>query len=116
MRYARIYDGNDGETHFEDVEVALTQVDLAPPAPLFDVSMPRSCRVFSFVHLPVGWYGDQHPAPRHLLWVYLSGDVEIETSDGELRQFRCGDMVLAEDTSGKGHVSRVVGSERSCSA
>jgi hypothetical protein len=111
VRYPRIHDGDDGETHFAEVEVAFAQVDLAPPAPLFNVSTPRPARAFTFVHLPVGWYGDQHPAPRRLLWVFLSGDLEIETSDGELRRFTGGDLVLAEDTTGKGHVSRVVGSD-----
>jgi hypothetical protein len=35
--------------------------------------------------------------------------MEVHVSDGEVRQFRAGSMVLHEDTTGKGHLSRVVG-------
>jgi hypothetical protein len=34
------------------------------------------------------------------------GEVEFETSDGDIRRLAAGSVVLAEDTSGKGHISR----------
>ena len=34
----------------------------------------------------------------------------MRVSDGEERRFGAGSVVLVEDTTGKGHVSRVVGS------
>jgi hypothetical protein len=42
----------------------------------------------------------------------MAGVLEIEVSDGEVRVFRPGDMILVEDTSGRGHISRVPGEER----
>jgi hypothetical protein len=33
----------------------------------------------------------------------------VQTSNGEVRRFGPGDVVLLEDTTGKGHRSRVVG-------
>jgi hypothetical protein len=42
----------------------------------------------------------------------LSGELEVEVSDGEIRRFGPGSVILVEDTSGKGHVSRVVGEVR----
>jgi hypothetical protein len=107
MQYARLYATEDGETHFEDIDISLSPVDLAPPAPLFNVSSSQECDAFSFVHLPAGWYGEAHPAPRRLLWVLLDGDLEVQTSDGEARRFTQGDVLLADDTTGKGHVSRI---------
>ena len=38
-----------------------------------------------------------------MLW--LTGDVEFETSDGDIRRLPAGSVVLAEDTIGKGHIS-----------
>ena len=56
-----------------------------------------------------GWDGDWHPAPQRLVTVYVAGEVEVTVSDGEARRFAPGDVVLAEDTVGKGHRIRVVG-------
>jgi hypothetical protein len=44
--------------------------------------------------------------------VNLTGEVEIQTSDGEVRRFGHGSILLAEDLSGKGHISRGVGSAK----
>ena len=42
-----------------------------------------------------------------------TGDVEITTSDGTKRTFGPGSILLAEDVTGKGHISRGIGkSER----
>jgi hypothetical protein len=49
-----------------------------------------------------------HPSPRRLLFVYLEGTSEITAGDGEARLFDPGSVLLAEDTWGSGHSSRVV--------
>ena len=59
---------------------------------------------------PAGWEGDWHPAPYRQWHFYLSGEVEVETSDGKITRIGTGDAVLVEDTSGKGHRSRALGS------
>jgi quercetin dioxygenase-like cupin family protein len=53
-----------------------------------------------------GYDYDWHVAPRRQYIVMLEGSVEIRVSDGEARVFRPGDIVLVEDTEGKGHKSR----------
>jgi len=40
--------------------------------------------------------------------VNLEGEVEIEVGDGTKRILRSGDILLAEDTTGQGHISRAV--------
>ena len=39
----------------------------------------------------------------------LEGEVEIEIGDGSKRIFGTSDILLAEDTTGQGHISRAVG-------
>ena len=52
---------------------------------------------------------DWHPAPRRQ-WIFiLSGTLEVEVQDGEVRQFPSGSILFVEDTTGKGHKTRVVG-------
>ncbi len=110
MKYTRIFADEEGETHFTDVEVNLESVDYAPPAPPLNLSAFNPATQYAICVAPPGWFGDWHPTPRRQIIFYLSGEAEVKVSDGEVRRFVAGSIVLVEDTAGKGHVSRVVGS------
>ena len=59
---------------------------------------------------PADWAGDApHPTPRRQLFCFLRGELEVTASDGETRRFVPGAVLLLEDTTGKGHATRVVG-------
>ena len=109
--YVRIYADGGGESHFEDVEVAFEQADFVPPAPPVFLSSFEPATQYGFEVVHPGWHGDWHPVPRRVLAIYLSGQGEMEASDGEVRQLGPGTVLLAEDTTGKGHISRVTGSD-----
>jgi len=66
---------------------------------------------YGFILFPSGWFGDWHPTPRKQVFFVLSGELEGRVSDGERRLFGHGSIVLLEDTMGKGHATKVVGSE-----
>ncbi len=109
-KYVHVYADSTGESHFEDIEIELTTLDFAPPSPPLDVSAFTEATHYGFISAPPGWYGEWHPTPRRLVTFYLSGEVEVQVSDGEIRRFGPGTIVLAEDTTGKGHTSKVVSS------
>lgn len=109
MRYVRMYADPDGESHFADEEAELRPVDFAPPAPPLNLSVPISAKQVAFFEMPEGWYGDWHPAPQRQFFFFLAGEIEAEVSDGEVRRFRPGSVLLMEDTTGRGHASRSVG-------
>lgn len=111
MKYLHVYTDPSGETHFEDLETTFSPVDYAPPAPPFDVSPFAPAAAYGFLRLPPGWYGDWHPVARPQVHFYLAGEIEAEVSDGEVRRAVPGMVVLVEDTTGKGHISRVIGTE-----
>jgi quercetin dioxygenase-like cupin family protein len=111
MQITRTYTDDDGESHFDLVEVSLTEHDFAPPAPPLLVSAPVPAEQMVLIGIPLGWHGDWHPAPRRQYWVGLRGQLDVTVSDGETRRFGPGDVVLLEDTSGRGHVTREVGGE-----
>ena len=113
MQYVRIYTGSDGETHFEDLDIDLKEVNFAPPAPPVHLSEFKTAKQWMFFVIPPGWVGDWHPTPMRQAFFYLSGQAEIEVGDGETRIFLPGDACIVEDTTGKGHRSRVVGDEPS---
>ena len=106
MNYFRIYTDDAGETHFEDLEIDLPDQgndswysELWPATGVIF----RKSRADQFI--------DWHPAPRRQFVITLSGRAEVEASDGEIRQIGPGTIMLAEDTTGKGHITRGVGDE-----
>jgi hypothetical protein len=109
VKYTRLYTDADGESHFEDAEVSFNSVDFAPPAPPIDVSEFAAAAQYGFIKAAPGWYGDWHPVPNRQWMFYLSGEIEAEVSDGEVRKFGAGSVTLVEDTTGRGHRSRVLG-------
>jgi hypothetical protein len=104
VRYVRMFSGPDGESHFEDVETssASSQGPIDPLATL-PVSLMR------FVSAEANYGRSWHNAPLRQYVVTLSGWWEIQVSDGEVRRFGPGSVLLAEDTTGKGHTNRVDG-------
>jgi hypothetical protein len=111
ISYVRIYADDEGESHFEDVDVNLSLVEVAPGiSPLFASAFKEASR-YGFLRAEPGWREDWHPAPQRQFLVYLAGVTEFTVSDGEVRRLGAGTILLAEDTLGKGHISVVVGEE-----
>lgn len=104
FKYTRIYSGQDGESHFEDVEIELVDsgrgTDVSYEIPADSVSFSKFRDDYGF---------DLHNAPRERFIVMLTGAIEVETSDGEVRLLGPGTVLRVEDLMGVGHRSRVVG-------
>jgi hypothetical protein len=111
VKYGILYTDKNGDSHFKDGEVGFELVNFAPPAPPVGLTSYIPASKLVFFKIPLGWYGDWHPAPRRQFFCCLSGEFELTASDGETRIYRAGEVFLLEDTSGKGHKSRVTGKE-----
>ena len=103
MRLTRVFTGADGATHFGEVEVPL--VDAGSIGRLSEI-VPASGVIFR--ETPGDYDYDWHPAPRRQYIVLLDGEIEITVGDGDTRRFRGGDVLLVEDTEGRGHRTRSV--------
>ncbi len=111
MKYVRIYTDASGESHFEEVEIALSPVPSDTTAPPILVSPFTPATQFAFAHCAPGGQGDWQNAPCRQLLFLLAGENEAEVSDGEIRHFGPGSILLVEDTTGKGHNARFVGTD-----
>lgn len=111
MQYVRIFSDAAGETHFATVEVAMQWTDFAPPAPPVQLAAFTPAVRSTFLALPAGWEGNWHPAPRRQWFIILAGRWEVTVSDGEVRRFGPGTVLLVEDTTGKGHITQITGEE-----
>ncbi|MDF1797009.1 MAG: hypothetical protein P1U63_10780 [Coxiellaceae bacterium] len=49
---------------------------------------------------------DWHNAPCRQYIIMLQGAMEIELGSGEKKQFQVGEILLAEDLTGQGHITR----------
>ena len=97
----RIYADAQGESHFAEQLVRLENWGASGM-----LSADHPVEQLAFRQSDANYAWDFHTAPRRQYVVLLEGGVEIETSDGEKRQFGVGDVLLAEDVSGKGHRTR----------
>lgn len=105
MRMIRLYADELGESHFEDVEVGLTEKIFAPPAPALGVSAPFETRKMVIVHIPAHFPAEWHPTPKRQIWIGLEGSILVTVSDGEARTIHAGTLWLMEDLSGRGHAT-----------
>ncbi len=101
MGIFRLYTGNDGQSHIEEQALA------SHPG----LTSPQATAEIFFHELAVDTVMDWHNAPRRQYVIVLSGQMEIGLEDGTVRRFGPGDANLAEDLTGKGHTTRVAGSE-----
>jgi hypothetical protein len=113
--YVRLFTDAHGESHFQEVEAELNSVGFAPGIPPLLVSKEFKTTAASFFGAPAGWESDWHPSSGRHLFALLMGVWEVTASDGEVRRFAKGNVLLVDDTTGKGHTSRVIGDEASLS-
>jgi hypothetical protein len=94
MGVYRLYTGNDGESHIEEISAdALRDLKIA------------GTMSFSVQERAPGYFMDFHPAPFRRWQVGLVGRTTIGLSDGTSQTFNPGDVRLIEDTTGKGHTT-----------
>jgi hypothetical protein len=107
VSYVRLFVDEQGESHFDEIDVELVPADFAPPAPPLNIGTLFPAAWCGFIHVPVDWAGDiPHPSPRRQLLCNLRGEYEVTASDGAVRRFAGGSLLLLEDTTGKGHSTR----------
>jgi len=103
MKIHNLYVDDKGETHFRDVEIEFVE---SGPAGRMSKRMPASGIIFREV--PPTYDLDWHPAPRRQYIINLDNGVQITASDGESRRIGAGEVLLVEDTKGKGHLSKAL--------
>jgi hypothetical protein len=102
MKVTRIYTGEDNQSHFENLDISLKPGDYGSISELVPVGgvIFRETLEGASLHF--------HNAPRRQLIITLSGLGELECGGGSRRRFGPGDILLAEDTTGQGHITREI--------
>lgn len=96
-----VYPGDDGESHLQDVTAdqfaEIVNHIGEGPTRLNQSASPS--------------VDDYHNASRVQYVVHLSGISEIEVADGTVKRLHAGDVLIAQDTTGHGHITRGIGDE-----
>ena len=96
-KVVRIYATPDGGSHAEELTIS-------PDAKPVDITrMTAGAYRGSGVSAP-----DWHNAPRKQFAINMTGELEVELTDGTRRKIGS-DLVFLEDTTGKGHITRALG-------
>lgn len=101
MKITRIYSDLNGDSQFEDL-----QVPLSNQGEIGFLSELVAVKTLQFRKVGADYDYDFHHAPQRQYIVLLDGGVEITTSLGAVRRFETGEILLVEDTVGKGHKTK----------
>lgn len=106
MKITRLYTGADQESHFGDVDIELSD---AGAIGAFSEKVNATGIIFRRTGPDYDY--DWHNAPQRQFIIMLDGSVDVEIGDGTVRRFTTGDILLVEDTTGRGHKSKAVNNE-----
>lgn len=105
IKVTRLFTGPDGKTHAEEFEVPLKAQSRGT-----ELSVTVPAKSVQFRRTNKDYFVDWHPAPTRQYVVTLSGESEVELEGGKKLRLGPGHILLAEDTTGQGHISRAIGS------
>jgi hypothetical protein len=106
VKIHRFFTGPDGLTYAEEIDVKFDMGDGGNELYKF---LSNSGAVLR--RSPPGRVNDWHTASRRQYIITLSGHAELVLSGGQTLKVGPGDIELAEDTTGKGHITKTVGTE-----
>ena len=99
--FVRIYTGDDGQSHLQAMDPLTEPTHRIATKPGEDLVF----RTFE-AGRAVEWH---NPGRRQYLFM-LAGQMEVSVQNGTTMIFSPGDVLLAEDMTGQGHLTRTVGS------
>ena len=108
LAYVRLYSDANGVSHFMDEHLTIRSTPSRPTPSILQLVGASGATI---LRLKAGALEDFHKAPRRQYLFMLRGLVEVTASDGEKRRFSPGDVLLMEDTEGRGHVTASIGKE-----
>jgi quercetin dioxygenase-like cupin family protein len=110
LQYVRLYTDPNGVSQFADESFELHSGTDRGQGALAAYPIPN-VQSASYVALKSGVVADWHTAPRRQFIICLTGEAEFIAGSGDVRSLKPGDVILVEDTTGKGHITRSIGSQ-----
>jgi quercetin dioxygenase-like cupin family protein len=111
LAYTHLYSDANGVSHFKTEHLEFKRLD-SPNAPAsLTAHLFSGVQGATLLRLKSGALEDWHAAPRTQFLVGVQGESEVTAGDGKTLRVKPGDVVLMDDTTGKGHRTAAVGAE-----
>jgi len=109
MRILNLFADADGESHFREIDIDCTNetpwgLKISKRLPATAILFVEGTGTDADVLLQ-----SLHPSPCRQYVIWLDAEYELTASDGEKRVIGVGEVVLAEDTTGKAHITKPLG-------
>jgi hypothetical protein len=122
LPFTHLWADASGVSHFRDEKLSFEAAtpenptagttSRTNPDPEALVSLPlRGATGATFLYLKRAAVEDWHRAPRRMYLIAVQGMSEVTAGDGEVRRFGLGSIILMDDLTGKGHITRAVGDD-----
>ena len=98
--FVRIYTGDDGQSHMEEMAGLTEPTTRIATKPGDDLVFRKGV---------VDYVSDWHNPHRRQYMFILEGQVEVSVKDGSVMVLNPGDVLLAEDMTGQGHITKSIG-------
>ncbi|HEY5020778.1 MAG TPA: hypothetical protein VII17_07145 [Steroidobacteraceae bacterium] len=105
LNYVHLYVDAKGDSHFREEQFDFRSTRAGGPL-MHALSTGAGAML---LRLKPGAVEDWHNAPKPWYLIVVQGMSEVTASDGEVRRFGPGSVVLIDDVTGKGHRTRAVG-------
>ncbi len=109
-KFVHVFTGPDGNSVIEEREFEMQEFLDTEGAHGLSSPIEQTSGI-SFRQYEPGYFLDFHTAPRRQYSVSITGEIELGTPDGTLKRYGPGTVLLAEDMTGTGHSTRVIGNE-----
>lgn len=109
-KFVHVYTGSDGQSVVEEREFEMQSFVDTEGAHGLSSQVFQTPGITFRMYEP-GYFLDFHTAPRRQYSITLTGEIEVGTPDGTIKHYGPGTVLLAEDLTGTGHSTRVVGNE-----
>lgn len=109
MKITRFSTTEEGVSRFVEVDIPTPNERKDADGHTLRFSNTYASPTVSFGELPEGMSQSWHNAPARQIVVVLSGTLEVEVADKQTRRWGPGGAFLADDVTGKGHLTRTIG-------
>ena len=108
MKITRFFTTKDGGSRFEEIEIPIEAPYNDEFGNTYHLSNPFNSPSVRIVEFPAGMKQGWHNVPTRQMVLVLAGTLEVITTENQTKRWGAGEVFVADDVAGKGHLTEVV--------
>ncbi len=111
VTYTHLYSDAAGVSHFKQEQLDFKALAGPNASQSLSIHALQGAQGASLLRLRKGAVEDWHAAPRTQFLIAVQGESEVTAGDGKTLRLKPGEIMLMDDTRGKGHKTAAVGDQ-----